>query len=411
MLLLLWVCICISPPVQVQGALVLSRRDGLRQCPESESQIGKEINTSMIIARCQRSYGTQFNKEKKYKLEKCGSAQCQSRLHGDVPLRPHHRDVQGSERGKQVGFEMDLPKTAFITSFSMEIDGHIYAGEVKEKEKAKKQYEKAVSKGQSAEPVKYVALGEIKRRPELDGDPHFIIELPDKEEALCFNISDRPGTIYNLVRDQKSGFVVNGQIIGKKTFTPLAKNNTYFGLFAVTHRKLGLQLDVNTDHISVFHNGKHVRLQWSDTTSVKDDSLDIRLINSCSLTVSLRHTVKFRIIRHTKIWKKYHDQQNYLGFYTLDSHHLSSSVHGLLGQFYHGVEFEVTDLHLEVEGKSNAIMYIKGQAINVTRRWEKDFSRDVETGKNVPCWFVNDDGHGLIDGSASVYTVPHLFTF
>uniref|UniRef100_A0A3B3V375 Inter-alpha-trypsin inhibitor heavy chain H3 n=1 Tax=Poecilia latipinna TaxID=48699 RepID=A0A3B3V375_9TELE len=158
--------------------------------------------------------------------------------------------------------------------------------------------------------------------------------------------------------------------------------------------------------------GVHVRLQWSDTTSVKDDSLDIRLTNSCSLTVSLRHTVKFRIIRHTKIWKKYHDQQDYLGFYTLDSHHLSSSVHGLLGQFYHGVEFEVTDSHPgEVEGNSNAIMYIKGQTINVTRHWEKDFSRDVKAGKNVLCWFANDDGHGLIDGSASDYTVPHLFTF
>uniref|UniRef100_A0A3B3TMF7 Inter-alpha-trypsin inhibitor heavy chain H3 n=1 Tax=Poecilia latipinna TaxID=48699 RepID=A0A3B3TMF7_9TELE len=224
----------------------------------------------------------------------------------------------------------------------------------------------------------------------VDGDPHFIIELPDREDALCFNINDRPGTVYNLVRDQKSGFVVNGQIVSKKTFTPQAKNNTYFGRFAVTHRKLGLCPNF---------------LPFSS-------SLDIRLTNSCSLTVSLRHTVKFRIIRHTKIWKKYHDQQDYLGFYTLDSHHLSSSVHGLLGQFYHGVEFEVTDSHPgEVEGNSNAIMYIKGQTINVTRHWEKDFSRDVKAGKNVLCWFANDDGHGLIDGSASDYTVPHLFTF
>ncbi|KAM4740184.1 inter-alpha-trypsin inhibitor heavy chain H3a [Anableps anableps] len=246
----------------------------------------------------------------------------------------------------------------------------------------------------------------------VDGDPHFIIELPDQDDALCFNINDKPGTIYNLVRDQKSGFVVNGQIIGKKKFTPHAKNNTYFGHFAITHKKLGVKLDVSTDNILVFHDGKHVRLQWSDTTSMKDDVLDIRLTNSCSLTVTLWHSVKFMIIRHTKIWKKYHDQQDYLGFYTLDSHHLSSSVHGLIGQFYHGVEFELTNLHPgEVEEKSNAIMYIKGQTINVTRHWEKDFSRDVKTGKNVLCWFVNDDGNGLIDGAASDYTVPDLFTF
>ena len=37
-----------------------------------------------------------------------------------------------------------------------EIEGHMYVGEVKEKEKAKKQYEQAVSSGQTAGLVKYV---------------------------------------------------------------------------------------------------------------------------------------------------------------------------------------------------------------------------------------------------------------
>lgn len=41
--------------------------------------------------------------------------------------------------------------------------------------------------------------------PAVDGDPHFMIELPDREDALCFNINDKPGTIFNLVRDQTSG--------------------------------------------------------------------------------------------------------------------------------------------------------------------------------------------------------------
>uniref|UniRef100_A0A3Q2QAA9 Inter-alpha-trypsin inhibitor heavy chain H3 n=1 Tax=Fundulus heteroclitus TaxID=8078 RepID=A0A3Q2QAA9_FUNHE len=245
----------------------------------------------------------------------------------------------------------------------------------------------------------------------LDGDPHFIIELPGKDDALCFNINDKPGTIYNLARDQKSGFQVNGQIIGKKKFTPDAKNNTYFGRFGVTHQRLGVKLDVSTDDISVFHRGKNIRLQWSDTTTVKDAGCVTFLTNNCSLTVTLRHSVKFMIVRHTKTWKKHHDTQAYLGFYTLDSHHLSSSVHGLLGQFYHGVEFEVTDLYPgQVEQKSDAVMYIKGRALNVTRHWQKDFSRDVKIGKDVLCWFVDNDGNGLIDGSASDYTVPDLFT-
>ncbi|XP_048110381.1 inter-alpha-trypsin inhibitor heavy chain H3-like, partial [Alosa alosa] len=55
---------------------------------------------------------------------------------------------------KEIFFEVELPKTAFITNFSMEIEGKTYVGEVKEKEKAKKQYEKAVSSGQTAGLVK-----------------------------------------------------------------------------------------------------------------------------------------------------------------------------------------------------------------------------------------------------------------
>lgn len=38
----------------------------------------------------------------------------------------------------------------------------------------------------------------------VDGDPHFMIE-PDRGDPLCFNINGNPGTIFNLVKDVKSG--------------------------------------------------------------------------------------------------------------------------------------------------------------------------------------------------------------
>uniref|UniRef100_A0A8D3AII4 Inter-alpha-trypsin inhibitor heavy chain H3 n=1 Tax=Scophthalmus maximus TaxID=52904 RepID=A0A8D3AII4_SCOMX len=234
----------------------------------------------------------------------------------------------------------------------------------------------------------------------VDGDPHFMIELPERDDALCFNINDEPGTIFTLVTDPKSGFVVNGQFIGKKTLAPDGNTNTYFGSFGISHQKLGVRLEVSTQDISVLHDGKHVKLLWSDTTS----------INETNLTVTLRHFVKFTIIKHTKVWKRRHDQQDYLGFYTLDSHHVSASVHGLLGQFYHGVEFEVADLRPgEVQEKLDATLYVKGQTVNVTRHWQKDFSQDVKDGENIPCWFVDNDGAGLIDGRASDYIVSGLF--
>lgn len=131
-----------------------------------------------------------------------------------------------------------------------------------------------------------------------DGDPHFMIELPERDDALCFNINDKPGTIFNLVRDPKSGqiwvlctqkecirnvrydykpahifklgFVVNGQIIGKKNVVQDGIINTYFGRLGISHKKLRLRLEVSAQDISVFHHGKHVRLLWSDTASIKE---------------------------------------------------------------------------------------------------------------------------------------------
>ncbi|XP_056381020.1 inter-alpha-trypsin inhibitor heavy chain H3-like isoform X2 [Hyla sarda] len=47
-------------------------------------------------------------------------------------------------------FDVELPKTAFITNFSMTIDGITTVGVVKKKAEADEQYERAISKGQNA---------------------------------------------------------------------------------------------------------------------------------------------------------------------------------------------------------------------------------------------------------------------
>uniref|UniRef100_A0A6I8SSC0 Inter-alpha-trypsin inhibitor heavy chain family member 4 n=1 Tax=Xenopus tropicalis TaxID=8364 RepID=A0A6I8SSC0_XENTR len=51
---------------------------------------------------------------------------------------------------REAVFDVELPKTAFITNFSMTVDSVTTIGTVKEKAEAKMQYQKAVSKGQSA---------------------------------------------------------------------------------------------------------------------------------------------------------------------------------------------------------------------------------------------------------------------
>uniref|UniRef100_A0A672I1N9 Inter-alpha-trypsin inhibitor heavy chain H3 n=1 Tax=Salarias fasciatus TaxID=181472 RepID=A0A672I1N9_SALFA len=139
-------------------------------------------------------------------------------------------------------------------------------------------------------------------------------------------------------------------------------------------------------------------------------SMDLLVTKDRSLTVTLKDSVKFVILLH-KVWAKHPYHRDYLGFYTVDSHLLSPSVHGLLGQFYHGIEYEVTGLRPgEHPDKPDATMYVKGRELNVTRGWQRDFSRDVKNGERVSCWFIHSNGTGLIDGDASDYIVSSLFT-
>ncbi|XP_062252850.1 inter-alpha-trypsin inhibitor heavy chain H3-like isoform X2 [Platichthys flesus] len=243
----------------------------------------------------------------------------------------------------------------------------------------------------------------------VDGDPHFMIELPDRDDALCFNINDNPGTIFTLVRDPESGILVNGQTIGDKQIPLDGKIHTYFWRFGIIHRTLGVRLEVSTHEISVFQDGKWMKLLWSDTGSLKGPNVDLLVMKDRSLTVTLKDSVKFVILLH-KVWEKHPYHQDYLGFYTLDSHLLSPAVHGLLGQFYHRIEYEVTDLRPgEVPEKPDATMFVKGQELNVTRGWQRDFRRNVKDGEKVPCWFIHSNGTGLIDGDAADYIVSGLF--
>ncbi|XP_051873134.1 inter-alpha-trypsin inhibitor heavy chain H3-like [Pristis pectinata] len=64
------------------------------------------------------------------------------------------RVVNRANASREAFFEIELPTTAFITNFSMTLDGMTYVGAVKEKEVARQQYQHAVSQGRTAGIVK-----------------------------------------------------------------------------------------------------------------------------------------------------------------------------------------------------------------------------------------------------------------
>ncbi|KAI4876006.1 hypothetical protein NFI96_024421, partial [Prochilodus magdalenae] len=242
-----------------------------------------------------------------------------------------------------------------------------------------------------------------------EGDPHFIVEIPNLNDALCFNTDDKPGTIFNLVRDPLTGFVVNGQTIGDKKVEPGTKEHTYFGRFGIVYEKFNITLMVTTRQILISEQGKHEELLWSKTSTIKHPHMELQVTKDHSLSVTMKNSVKFVIILH-KVWEKHPYHQDYLGFYTLDNHLSSHSVHGLIGQFFHGVKFEVSDLFSGKDpDKPDATMFVKGHKLTVTRGWQRDFKKDAKNGENVPCWFIHKNGTGLIDGELKDYIVTDLF--
>ncbi|XP_015977307.2 inter-alpha-trypsin inhibitor heavy chain H4 isoform X2 [Rousettus aegyptiacus] len=64
------------------------------------------------------------------------------------------RVVNRADTMQEATFQMELPKRAFITNFSMIIDGVTYPGNIKEKAAAQEQYSAAVARGESAGLVK-----------------------------------------------------------------------------------------------------------------------------------------------------------------------------------------------------------------------------------------------------------------
>ncbi|XP_044157350.1 inter-alpha-trypsin inhibitor heavy chain H3-like isoform X2 [Bufo gargarizans] len=246
----------------------------------------------------------------------------------------------------------------------------------------------------------------------VDSDPHFVINVPQKNDALCFNIQEEPGVILNLVEDRERGISVNGELIGKeKAGNNTRSNQTYFGRLGIINREKKIRIEVTTDKITVLNHKNKKTLAWQKKGSISKEGFNLVINKKANLTLSFGEGATFFIILH-EVWKNHPVPMNFLGFYTVDDHTFSKEVHGLLGQFFHGIDYEISNLQEnEKTGKQVATMNVKNKQLTVTRSSEKDYKSDPRKGIKTPCWFVNSNGEGLIDGTHTDYIVPDIFSF
>ncbi|XP_005866373.1 PREDICTED: inter-alpha-trypsin inhibitor heavy chain H1 [Myotis brandtii] len=243
----------------------------------------------------------------------------------------------------------------------------------------------------------------------VDGDPHFIIHVPQKEDALCFNINEEPGVVLNLVQDPNTGFSVNGQLIGDKARSPGQHEGTYFGRLGIANPVTDFQLEVTPQNITLNPGSHGPVFSWRDQASLRQDGVMMTINRKRNLVVSVEDGGTFEVVLH-RVWKGSAIHQDFLGFYVLDSHRMSARTHGLLGQFFHPFDYKVFDLHPGSDPtKTDATMVVKNQRLTVTRGLKRDYSRDPRHGAQVTCWFVHNNGAGLIDGVHTDYIVPAIF--
>ncbi|XP_037654074.1 inter-alpha-trypsin inhibitor heavy chain H3 isoform X2 [Choloepus didactylus] len=244
----------------------------------------------------------------------------------------------------------------------------------------------------------------------VDGDPHFIIQVPEKDDALCFNIDEAPGTVLRLIQDPVTGLTINGQIIGDKRDSPDSKSRkTYFGKLGIISTPMHLLIEVTTEEINLWSGAVRDAFTWLDTVTVTQEGLKVTINKKKNMVVSFGDGVTFVVILH-QVWKKHPDQQDFLGFYVVDSHRMSAQTHGLLGQFFHYFDFKVSDIRPGSDPtKPDATMVVKNHRLTVTRGSQKDYGKGASLGTKVACWFIHNNAEGLIDGVHTDYIVPSLF--
>ncbi|NWQ70366.1 ITIH3 inhibitor, partial [Neopipo cinnamomea] len=245
---------------------------------------------------------------------------------------------------------------------------------------------------------------------QIDGDPHFIISVPRKRDAICFNINENPGTVLSLINDPVTGITVNGELIGDKRANSDAKiQNSYFGKLGIANKHLDFKLTVTPQKITVQNGNEKTAFTWLDSVTLQQAGLTLIINRKKNLVLSMGSGASFVVVLH-QVWKKHPLHQDFLGLYTLEEAKLSEQTHGLLGQFFHPIDFTILEIHPGSDPKKpDATMVVKNNELIVTRGWQKDYGRDPKHGVDIPCWFVHDNGAGLIDGVYTDYIVSSLF--
>ncbi|KAF1390014.1 hypothetical protein PFLUV_G00053660 [Perca fluviatilis] len=171
----------------------------------------------------------------------------------------------------------------------------------------------------------------------VDGDPHFVVQLPKLHQNLCFTVDGRANDVLRLVEDPERGIIVDGHLMGAPSKHGAEERpRTYFDRLTISSATGGssdIMITLSLDAVVVEGEGRD-RLPINQQGSVMRQGVTVAVDNHQSCWIELAKDVRFLVLFHHYKQPSYL-QMAHLGFYISDGRGLSASSQGLLGQFQH----------------------------------------------------------------------------
>uniref|UniRef100_A0A8C6UAU9 Inter-alpha-trypsin inhibitor heavy chain family member 6 n=1 Tax=Neogobius melanostomus TaxID=47308 RepID=A0A8C6UAU9_9GOBI len=168
-------------------------------------------------------------------------------------------------------------------------------------------------------------------RVSVDGDPHFVVQLPKLHESLCFTVDGRAKDV--LRSSLTSGIIVDGHLIGAPC-KPGAEERprTYFDRLVISMATGGsadVLITVSLDSVVLEGEGRD-KLPVNQQGSITRQEVTVAVDNHHSCWIELSRGVRFLVLFHYYKHPSYL-QMAHLGFYINNGQGLSGATQGLLG--------------------------------------------------------------------------------
>ncbi|XP_015256703.1 PREDICTED: inter-alpha-trypsin inhibitor heavy chain H6 [Cyprinodon variegatus] len=241
-------------------------------------------------------------------------------------------------------------------------------------------------------------LNSVKLFSSVDGDPHFVVQLPKLNQNLCFTVDGRANDVLRLLEDPERGIIVDGHLMGAPP-KPGAegRSRTYFDRLSISlpaGRSADIMITLSLDGVVVDGEGREI-LPVNQQGSVTRQGVTVTMDNHQSCWIELVKGVRFLVLFHHYKHPNYL-QMAHLGFYITDGRGLSGLTQGLLGQFQHSdMTLTVTNDHRHKEAHphnkeeilARGVLQWGAQQMGVTLQ-EKTVKDSLQKRHPGKCWVV-----------------------